>query len=326
MSSIDANDPNNFSARSSSTHLEGDATLQGIGSIGQNTGTINIYNRSARRKTHTQPPLAHNLSLKYLADRDEQERLIRLHLVGLRTSRRPTLFFVHGEASQLLDGFVDRLGKETIPRLLRITNSTDQVECKPVPWPYRGAESDKEAAYKNSLTDMLGVLHGTPEEVVEYVALCRRPVLLTSVHREVVDNDEEPGIRAILDFWASSPDLRTELSLIVVVAMSYVEAKPGFLARFLAQPKPSGLAQTLAKFNGYLPNKLNVFVLPQLGDISLDEAEHWVRNWLRPTDIEDALRRVREAFGATGAPLPMARLEKHLDALVPQGRARLRLQ
>jgi hypothetical protein len=45
------------------------------------------------------------------------------------------VFFVHGAASQSLDGFVDRLGKETIRRLLAAINNTNQIEWKWVAWP-----------------------------------------------------------------------------------------------------------------------------------------------------------------------------------------------
>jgi hypothetical protein len=306
------------------TRLDADASLQGVGSIGQNVGTINFY-ASPPNEASTRQPLAHNLSLKYLADRDEQERMIRQHLVRLRTSRRPTLFFVHGEASQQLDGFIDRLGKETMRRLLRPISSLDQLECKPIAWPHPG-EHDKLAAYMSSLMGALDLVNGTADEIVDRASLRRCPVLLTSVHREVVDNNDEPIIRAILEFWASLPDLRSELSLIIVVAMIYAEAKPGLFARFRSQPKVSLLGRKLMQFNDFLSDRLNVIVLPKLADVSLDEAEHWVRNWLRPPDIEDALRRIRQAFGATGAPLPMALLDKHLEALAPENRARLRLQ
>jgi hypothetical protein len=319
----DASSKINTSAR-----FDGGAGVQGgVGVVGENFGTINIYdNTSSRSEAPAQQPRAHNLSLKFLADRDEQERRIRDHLVNLRMSRRPILFFVHGEASQSLDGFVDRLGKETMRRLLRAINNTDQIECKWVAWPDCGGEADRAAAYKNSLIDALEGTQRTPDEIVERVASRRRPVLLTSVHREEADRDEEPGIRAILDYWGSLPNLRTELSLIIVVGMIYAEPKRSFLARFRAQPKASALGQTLARFNGYRRKKLNVVVLPQLGDISLGEAEHWVRTWLRPRDIEESLKRVRKAFGTTGAAIPMDRLAPYLEALAPEDRERLRLQ
>jgi hypothetical protein len=80
------------------------------------------------------------------------------------------------------------------------------------------------------------------------------------------------------------------------------------------------------KFDGYHPTNLKVVVLPELSNVSLEEVEHWVRNILRPPDIEDALKRAREAFDSKRTPLPMAFLEKRLDALVPNGRVRLRLQ
>jgi hypothetical protein len=48
------------------------------------------------------------------------------------------------------------------------------------------------------------------------------------VHREIVDEDDEACIRAVLDMWALLPDLRAELSLIIIVAMIYAEEQQGF--------------------------------------------------------------------------------------------------
>ena len=300
----------------------GDAGVRGgIGAIGRAEGPVTINNNYAAPP----PPRAHNLSLKFLADRDEQERLIREHLARLRTSRRPIVFFAHGEPSQSLDGFVYKLGQETIRRTLRAINNTNQIECKPVIWP-DSRTSDKKAAYRNNLSAALERSLGTPDEIVENVASFRRPVLLYSVHREGVDTDEEPGIREILNFWAELPVLRTELSLIIVVGMIYAEARTGgFLSRFRPQPKPSTLGQRLARFNGYLSDQLNVVVLPQLGDISLADAEQWVRFWLQPSDIEATLDGVRAAFGTTST-MPMSRLAPYLEKLAPKDREVMRQQ
>jgi hypothetical protein len=296
----------------------------GVGAIGTSNAPINIYNSyaSPTRDGSPQRPRAHNISLKYLADRDEQERLIRDHLERFQGSRRPILLFAHGEASQSLDGFVDRLGKETIRRLLGTINNTNHIEWKWVAWPDRGNEAEHLAGYKKNLSI---AFERSTSDIVERIASYRRPVLLTSAHRESADRDEQPVIRGVLDYWASLPDLRTELSLIVVVAMAYADAKLNFFARFRGQPKPSALGRKLAQFNCYRSSDLNVLVLPQLSDISLSEAEHWVRHWLQPPDIEETLKCVREAFGATTA-MPMDRLAPHLEKLVPKNREAIRQQ
>jgi iSTAND domain-containing protein len=315
--------------KTSNTRLEDNANLEGVGSIGENYGTI-IVNRGPPNETQSQQPLAHSVALKYRADRDEQERLIRQHLTNHRASRRPIVFFIHGEESQHVDGFVQRLGLEMIRRHLRAINGTDQVEWKNVSWPRGGGrtaeDAERIAVYKDSLTGELEIMNGSAAAIAERIALYRRPVVLSSVHRQVVDEDDEPTVRAVLDMWASLPDLRTELSLIIIVAMIYADLGRGFMSRFLSRPKTSTLALKLAKFDGYRPNQLKAVVLPELSDVSLEEVEHWVRNVLRPPDIEDALRRVREVFGAKRAPLPMVALEKHLEALAPTDRPRLRLQ
>jgi hypothetical protein len=314
----------------SGARLEGNASLKGVGAIGANYGTI-IVNSGTSKQGDSQPPLAHNVALKHLADRDEQEVLIRRHLTNHRLSRRPIVFFVHGGASQCLDAFIDRLGKETLRRHLRSINNTDQVEWKMVSWPQGGRRnaSDQEriAVYKNSLTAELDILDPDADmsAVGGRIALYRRPLMLSSVHADVAEEDDE-AIRAVLDMWSSLADLRTELSLIIFVAMIYAEPQQGFVSRFWPKPKLSTLAQKLEKFEGYRPNHLKVVVLPELGNVTVGEVEHWVRNVLRPADIEDVLRRAREAFGDRRASLPMALLEKPLDALVPKDRARFRSQ
>jgi hypothetical protein len=317
--------PEPHAPSSASVVFEDRAGLQGgVGAIGTSYAPVNIYNfASPPREVLPQRPRGHNLALKFLADRDEQERLIRDHLERFQASRRPIVLFAHGEASQSLDGFADRLGKETMRRLLGTLNKTNQVEWKWVPWPdRRPSEAEAVAIYKNNLSN---ALERSMDEVVEKLASYRRPVLLTSAHRENPDLDEQPCIRGILDYWASLPDLRSELSLIVVVAIAYADAKLSFFARFRGQPKPSALGNKLAQFNGYRSRELNVLVLPQLADVTLSEAEHWVRHWLQPPDIEETLKRVREAFGVTTA-MPMERLASHLEKLVPKEREIIRQQ
>jgi hypothetical protein len=313
----------------SSARLESNASLKGVGAIGDNRGTINI-NFGASKEGGSQPPLAHNVALKHLADRDEQEVLIRRHLTNHRLSRRPIVFFVHGGASQCLDAFIDRLGRETIRRHLRQINNTDQIEWKMVFWPQGGRHnaSDREriAVYKNSLTAELEVdPDANIAAIGERIALYRRPLMLSSVHAEIAEEDDEV-IRAFLEMWSSLADLRTELSLIIFVAIICAEPQHGFMSRFRPKPKLSALAQNLEKFESYSPGHLKVVVLPELGNVTVREVEHWVRNVLRPADIEDALRRAREAFGDKRASLPMALLQRPLEALVPTDRERLRTQ
>jgi hypothetical protein len=310
------------------THISDNASLKGVGAIAQNFGSITINNGPTQ---DGRQPIAHNVSLKYLADRDEQERLIRKHLTVHRPSRRPILFFVHGDPSQCLDAFIYRLGSETLRKQLRSINNTDQLEWKMVYWPggssREASESNTIAAYKSSLIDELEIpVDSDAAAISARIAFYRRPLVLSSVHTEVGSEDSASVIRSVLDMWASLPDLRTELSLIIFVALIYTKEPQGFLARLWQRPKMTTMAQVLSQFENYKTSHLKVVVLPELGNVTLAEVEHWVRNILRPNDIEDALTRARQVFGNNQSSLPMSALQQHLDGLVPNDRARLRLQ
>lgn len=321
----------------SGTHatLGGNAQLTGIGAIGQSTGPIYISSGFPEPR----PPLAHSLQLKFQADRHEQERVIREHLIEYGQSLRPIAFIVHGSPSQLVEGFVQRLYGDIIPKQLHaiLTNNSDSTEREPVrwddtPWPQLGRHSasgeERLADYLEGLTRVLMVSpHAGLREIADRIARMGQPLVLTSIHTENPDDDDSLTLGSVLGWWAGLPDLATALRLVIVVAINYAEVEPGFVARLLARPTPiSPLQKRLAAFHGWRSPQLKVVVLPALGDVTVRDVEYWVRNVLRPDDREVTLKRAREIFGRKRDALPMAQLDRHLESLVPAGRPRFRTE
>lgn len=313
----------------STANLDGNAALIGIGSIAQNFGPITIA-QPVKTKPEATQPAAYSVAIKYLADREQQEALIRENLINCRQSRRPIIFFLHGQPEQCMDAFVERLGNDTMRKTIRSINKIDQIEWKMVLWPQPAgsgaSSSDRVTIYTRNLIGELDIVSPTTDAVsiATKIAHYRRPVLITSVHREIIGDDHEGVIGGILDMWSTLPDLRTELSLIICIAFIYADKKKGF-AGWFGRNQLSGLSQALASFRNYRPEQINTVVLPELGNVTVEETEHWVRNILRPADIEEALRVARGAFGNRTA-LPMTVVLQQLDELVPKYRPKLRLQ
>jgi hypothetical protein len=309
--------------------LSGDATLTGVGSIGQNYAPITINYHPDR--SHGAPqPAAYTAALKHLADREQQEAKIREVLVNNSNSRRPIIFFIHGDPAQCLDSFLDRICTGTVRKILRSIRGTDQVEWKMVLWPQsRGSENaphDRLTTYLASVTAELEISPtADPASIAQRIADFRRPAIMSSVHKEIIGNEQSDTIAAVLDYWATLPDLPSELSLIIFIAIIHAEQTQQGLLRFLVRRTQSALSRGLASFDGYRPDTLRTVVLPELGNVTIEETEHWVRNVLRPVDIEEALKRARDGYG-NKVSLPMALVEKQLDDLIPRYRARLRLQ
>jgi hypothetical protein len=73
----------------------------------------------------------------YLADRAEQERRIASELDRHveNTPYRPIAFVLHGDESQMIDGFIKRLELYTFPRLMARLKLPDHLEWKHAQWP-----------------------------------------------------------------------------------------------------------------------------------------------------------------------------------------------
>jgi hypothetical protein len=300
-----------------------DATIRevtgGIGAIG--TAEHITIQSGGRQRPHT-------ANLKYRADRIQQEVQIREALeTHLRLSaRRPIVFIAHGARSQCLDSFAERIKEHTIPHHLKSLLGSDvRQPFENVRWPTSGRRlvAAREREYRQMVALKLEISQDFDHAaIVDKIANHRSPVILSSLHTEVAGEDDEATLQIVLDFWGQMVDLRADLTLIIILAFTYAERRSSFFDRFRSKPATSVFAEKLWNFEGYRPDRLRVVVLPELDNVTLEDAEDWVREFLKPLDVdlEETLARARRFFNPPDVKIPMQLLATQLGTLVPKDR------
>jgi hypothetical protein len=267
--------------------------------------------------------------MPYLVDRAEQERRIALTLENHieRNVRRPLVFVLHGDASQFIDGFVNRLHRYTLPRHLALMKLPDQLEWKQIVWPNPvdpGVDTAKERATSYRI-DVAGALELTAsakaDAVARRIADYRQPVVFSSIIYGEHWQPEEPKLIAnVLEFWSRLPDIANAQPLIVFLAAVFRQPTTTLLARWFAQRSRREISQILPVLQEFERANLEIALLPELVNISLAEVEHWVRDVVNPDDPEAAIQSVKQAFNhaaPTGGTLPMEQLVPILNKFLP---------
>ena len=275
--------------------------------------------------------------LPYLADRTEQENRIYRELYHhFETAPgRPLLFVAHGDRSQCLDAFVDRLEKDSLPRHFAKIVQSDQLEWKTIQWPKRLSQQDAASAKiraQRFREDVNESLHLEPWADATSLRLVvshyRKPVIFSSM----IDGgswgpDEIETIREVIGAWGQVPDLPKGQPLLVFLTIVYRRDPEGLLKRWLTKrrsPEIPALEEALRK---RVPQGVIVVMLPELCNVPLDDAEHWVRHKLKPANIEIALEAVRALYAKRGdaeAAMPMSTLAPNLKQLIAPSTEKLR--
>lgn len=257
----------------------------------------------------------------HLADRAAQERqiLIELEMHTASKPQRPLVLVVHGESSQCPDGFVTRLCKHTLPQHLKRLRMSDQLEWHHIQWPTGESELGEDmpqraGAYRVDINLALGLgPSSTTAVLANSIENRRRPVVFSSL---IESNEwslrELPLVRKVLQYWGDFPDInRSQLVVVcLVIVLSSQRANPlgRWLKLGLRRTTPQDSLQALKAAD----QRVGVVVLPELADVTQSDLEHWVRQYLKSEDLEEALTRLREYLRSAGIrpgdTLPMSSL------------------
>ena len=200
--------------------------------------------------------------MPYLVDRAEQERRIALELENhIRHNVHRRLSSAACDASQFIDGFVNRLHRYTLPRHLALMKLPDQLEWKRIFWPKPeiggGIEpgDDRVASYRIDVAVSLGLIASAqPDALVHRIADYRQPVVFTSIiDGEYWQPDEPKLIAQVLEFWSRLPDIKNGQPLLIFFAMLFRQSRPSLLARWFARRRNSEISDILPlvrKFKG----------------------------------------------------------------------------
>jgi hypothetical protein len=276
---------------------------------------------SSGSRTIQQPP---QLFVQNLADRASQERQIFVelehHIKQRSQSQRPIVLVVHGERAQCLDGFLVRLEKHTLPQHLKRLRLSDQLEWQHIQWPSTVPNQSEESlsqrarAYQVDVNVALGLgATSDSQSLSKNIANLRRPLAFCSlINSSDWQAKELPLLRDIVKFWSDFPDINRSQIVIICVAIVLSNTRSSMLRRWLrrGEQKPT-VRETLQSLDTG-NHRIGLVLLPELVDVPVGDLEHWVRQYLKPDDLEDALQRLRQELKFIGvAPqdsLPMERL------------------
>jgi hypothetical protein len=221
--------------------------------------------------------------LPYLCDRSEQEfkltAALKQHHQSTMT-RRPFVCVIHGGEEESHFPFVDRMAYAAIPQALNLTAKSFALERHECEWPSRDVPINRwsEVFAANLGKALLRNSAAPAPEVVEYIALHERPVLLESY--VLSDNflESETCLDQFLSFWNAWPDLPPGRTIINFVSIQFLRLDGmRFFQRRKLQRLHKGLFDYIDQLNLSSYGALGGVVLPELKAIRRMDVETWSR-------------------------------------------------
>lgn len=178
-------------------------------------------NKSPHPPRPTIPP-----ALPYLADRSEQVRYLTKAIEQHRAQggRRPIVVVAHGDEREALDALTERLWEEILPRALEIDSRSDSVCRYRVKWSIP-ALSLQQRIVRLSENFAYAVKGRREVEQAELAATLARsgPAIMisTSLSSDEWQTHEPKLISTWMQFWGQWPDLPSNQTIVIVLAVSY---------------------------------------------------------------------------------------------------------
>jgi hypothetical protein len=266
------------------------------------------------------PPL-----LPYLCDRGDQMISFRSAFgvsFGPEGDRRPLLAVAHGDEHEAHSKFAERVRRHAIPELLR-SNGRRATAVKPLTLPWPTPWQSVEASRGRLLGSFAAVLdEPRPDRVV--ARLTQFPgvsFVETHVLTEDCRRDGTTMLTSFAEFWDSLPVDVSRPMLVVMLLVKY--ASPRWWTPSTSRTNRA-IAEALNALPGRAFQRLRCAVLPCLGVVRRNEADHWasseeVRRVTGGEDLEPAIRKI---FEQGKGEIPMEELAPKLRTLLEEQRAR----
>ncbi|MCH7813718.1 MAG: protein kinase [Planctomycetes bacterium] len=270
------------------------------------------------------PPL-----LPYLTDRNDQDHVLRLALreVDANSEQRPLICIIHGDEYQCEDMFLERLKHVTLPRLLKLRPSETQVQSFFVRWP--GGSGPRDDLGRRILSNVAEAVTDDPDAPIDEVAkVVARRRGVSIIHTHLLTEDWKlagpQALRAVIEVFSVWPALPRNQHLLACIFVKYQSARSGgWLARLRgARRLNDHIRRHLANLDDSGPPSARVVVLPELTDVSRQEAEDWARDEARSygfgQDLTHEIRNLYDRLGqsVTRRGLPMELLATELRTVL----------
>ena len=223
--------------------------------------------------------------LPYLVNRETQQKRLEESLQHFLQAqqKRPFVCLIFGDRYQSHHKFLERV-LEKLPEKLGMT-AAEQIAHKEyfIDWPERAdrfhSQLQKDLAWE-ILEQPIAV---DPTEINTSLTFHPGPVVIRStVTFTNWTNTEASDLHQFMDFWQQWPPLGPSQKLFVFLFIKYtLEPVKGGFRLFRKQPAHELIRQALTAFDAQLYDRLHCTVLPELNDITEQQAEKWA--WLEET-------------------------------------------
>lgn len=264
---------------------------------------------------------AQTARLAHLCNRTPQEmrigEVVKPHMEQPASYAVQT-FIIHGNNQEAIDRFVERLGLDALPEILKVPKP---LPSRVIEWGgasiYAG-EPDRAASVRNYMKDRVGQLglHSTdPNPMV--------------VETQILGREFKPGageiLREYIDFWANFR-LPVARRVIVCLGLRYTVPEPARgLARLVRKLRSKLRTTNDEELRGFVDTlekspPPNTTVLKELKSVEQGEAEDWTGKVKHRCDISrEDVGKIYERSDADwkfGGPIPMRLLAPELERLL----------
>jgi TIR domain/inactive STAND len=247
--------------------------------------------------------------LPYLADRHEQnQRITRIVQNHIDSSfKAPITFLLIGRVDQCVDSFIEQVENITLPSLLVSNSLVPQVVSRDLQWPCSGSRSiealddDDIGEYVTDLMSQIRIelelKTSSPDQMISQRIAGMQASCCFHLNTSAEDwyGPQAKVCERWLKWWQDLDLGSVTHPTILIISITYEVLGAFWLlkARPLERTRQSivSLGQ-LSSFKG------NVHVLPELGNISYEDIERWVRDHAQYLDREVLSSRVRREFSS----------------------------
>jgi hypothetical protein len=235
-----------------------------------------------------------------LVDRGVQRADIASELEARSNSKEagPVIFLIHGSEDQCIDGFLERLRKFDIPKILRGMDRDDCLQWYDCAWPPRELPlEERTRCLRRELSDCLDLKAATWEGIHSHIVLGRIPHIF-SFH--IGAERWQPNDKVLLLHWSASlatlPSIDAPAMLIILISTKYPSMDRSILKRLLARARIERVRKAVETIPTELPAPLTGRTVRELESIPQADAEQWAREVARPHDIVGMIRDIRAFY------------------------------
>jgi len=235
-----------------------------------------------------------------LVDRGVQRADIASELEARSNSKQdgPVIFLIHGSEDQCIDGFLERLKKFDIPRMLRGMDREDCLQWHDCAWPpHELPLEERTTCLRRELGDCFDLKAATWERIHSHIVFSRIPCIF-SFH--IGAERWQPDDKFLLLHWSTSlanlPSIKAPAMLIILISTKYPIVDRSVLKRLLVRARIERVRKAVETIPAELPAPLTGRIVHELASIPQADVEQWAREVARPHDIVGMIRDIRALY------------------------------